>query len=53
MSRNELENRRPKLPKGQAKVKIVPVRFAPEEFRASSFGHKLKKGLRQFWRKDF
>jgi predicted HicB family RNase H-like nuclease len=25
---------RPKLPKGQAKGKIVPVRFAPEDIRA-------------------
>ncbi len=25
---------RPKLPKGEAKGKIVPVRFAVEEFRA-------------------
>ena len=25
---------RPKLPKGQAKGRIVPVRFAPEDIRA-------------------
>jgi predicted HicB family RNase H-like nuclease len=25
---------RPKLPRGQAKGKIVPVRFAPEDIRA-------------------
>jgi hypothetical protein len=25
---------RPKLPKGEAKVRVVPIRFAPEEIKA-------------------
>jgi predicted HicB family RNase H-like nuclease len=40
---------RPKLPKGQAKGKIVPVRFAPEDIRAVEAAAKANKQSVSEW----
>jgi predicted HicB family RNase H-like nuclease len=40
---------RPKLPKGQAKGKIVPVRFAPEDLKAVEEAAKAKKQSLSEW----
>jgi hypothetical protein len=40
---------RPKLPKGQAKGKIVPVRFAPEDIRAVEEAAKASKQTVSEW----
>ena len=34
---------RPKLPKGEAKGKIVPIRFAPEDLKAITAAAKARK----------
>jgi predicted HicB family RNase H-like nuclease len=40
---------RPKLPRGQAKGKIVPVRFAPEDLKAVEGAAKAKKQSLSEW----
>ncbi len=40
---------RPKLPKGQAKGKIVPVRFAPEDIRAVETAAKASNQTVSEW----
>jgi hypothetical protein len=40
---------RPKLPKGQAKGKIVPVRFAPEDIRAVEAAAKANNQTVSEW----
>ena len=40
---------RPKLPRGQAKGKIVPVRFASEDLRAVEAAAKAKKQSISEW----
>lgn len=40
---------RPALPKGHAKARIVPVRFAPELFKAITSAAKAKKQTVSEW----
>lgn len=40
---------RPKLPKGQAKGKIVPVRFTPDELRGIDSSARLRKESTSEW----
>lgn len=40
---------RPRLPRGQAKGKIVPVRFAPEDIRAVEAAAKANKQSVSEW----
>ena len=40
---------RPKLPKGEAKGRIVPVRFSAESFRAITEAAKAKKQTVSEW----
>ncbi len=40
---------RPALPKGDAKAKIVPVRFRPEEFKAMATAAKASKQTLSEW----
>ena len=40
---------RPKLPKGEAKGKIVPVRFAPDDLRAIEEAAKANKQSISEW----
>ena len=40
---------RPSLPKGDAKGKIVPVRFKPDEFKAISRAAKASKKTLSEW----
>lgn len=40
---------RPKMPKGQAKGKIVPVRFSPEAIKAVELAAKSKKQTISDW----
>jgi predicted HicB family RNase H-like nuclease len=40
---------RPALPKGDAKAKIVPVRFKPEEFKAITRAAKTSKQSLSEW----
>ena len=40
---------RPKLPKGEAKGRIVPVRFAPEDIRAVEAAAKANKQTVSEW----
>ena len=40
---------RPKLPKGQAKGRIVPVRFNPEAIKAVEVAAKAKKQTVSGW----
>jgi len=40
---------RPKMPKGQAKGKIVPVRFAPEAIKAVEVAAKAKNQSISDW----
>ena len=40
---------RPKLPKGEAKGKIVPIRFAPEDLKAITAAAKAKKQTVSEW----
>ena len=40
---------RPKLPKGEAKGKIVPVRFAPEDLKAITAAAKANKQSISEW----
>ena len=40
---------RPVLPKGDAKAKIVPVRFKPDEFKAISRAAKTQKQSLSEW----
>jgi predicted HicB family RNase H-like nuclease len=40
---------RPALPKGDAKAKIVPVRFKPEEFKAILGAAKASKQTLSEW----
>jgi predicted HicB family RNase H-like nuclease len=40
---------RPKLPRGQAKGRIVPVRFAPEDIRAIEAAARASKQTISEW----
>jgi hypothetical protein len=40
---------RPSLPKGDAKARIVPVRFKPDEFKAISRAAKASKQSLSEW----
>jgi predicted HicB family RNase H-like nuclease len=40
---------RPPLPKGDAKAKIVPVRFKPEEFKAMASAARASKQTLSEW----
>ena len=40
---------RPKLPKGEAKGKIVPIRFAPEEIKAITAAAKASDKTVSQW----
>jgi predicted HicB family RNase H-like nuclease len=40
---------RPKLPKGEAKGKIVPIRFAPEELKAITAAAKASDQTISQW----
>lgn len=40
---------RPKLPKGEAKGKIVPIRFAPEELKAITAAAKASEQTISQW----
>jgi predicted HicB family RNase H-like nuclease len=40
---------RPTLPKGDAKAKIVPVRFKPEEFKAMATAARSRKQTLSEW----
>jgi hypothetical protein len=40
---------RPKLPKGEAKGKIVPIRFAPEDLKAITAAAKASKQTLSQW----
>lgn len=40
---------RPKLPKGEAKGKIVPIRFAPDDLKAVTAAAKASKQTISQW----
>jgi hypothetical protein len=40
---------RPKLPKGEAKGKIVPIRFAPEDIKAITVAAKASQQTVSQW----
>jgi predicted HicB family RNase H-like nuclease len=40
---------RPKLPKGEAKGKIVPIRFAPEDLKAITAAAKAREQSISQW----